>query len=183
MFKLDKKDTVLVVMDMQEKVAELMNEEMFETVVENVGIITKSAALMDIPIIETLQYPQSLGERVEDLISMPPPDLIVDKKSFSACRDESFMKFLKDKKAKSVILVGLEAHICILQTALDLLEAGYSVHIPADAVISVNDFNWETGLDMAQSAGAVITVTETSIYQLLGSSEAEEFKSVHKLLK
>lgn len=183
MFKLDKKNTVLVVMDMQEKLAELMNEDMLETVVDNVGIMTKSAAFMNIPIVETFQYSKGLGGRMADLEGLPKAELTIEKKSFSACGDENFIKFLKDKNAKSVILIGMEAHICILQTALDLLEAGFSVHIPADAVISANDFNWETGLDMAQSAGAVVTVTETAIYQLLGTSEAEEFKNVHKLLK
>lgn len=183
MFKLDKKSTVLVVMDMQEKLAELMNEDMLETVVDNVGIMTKSASFMGIPIIETFQDSKGLGGRMVDLEGLPKAALTIEKKKFSACGDENFMKFLKDKNIKSVILVGMEAHIGILQTALDLLEAGFSVHISADAVISANDFSWETGLDMTQSAGAVITVTETAVYQLLGTSEAEEFKNVHKLLK
>lgn len=183
MFKLDRKNTVLVVMDMQEKLSEIMTEEMFDTVALNVGILTQAMSLMNMPIVESLQYPQGLGQRVEELDKMPEPAMIIEKTAFSLCKDNRFMEYLKEMKIKSVILTGMEAHICILQTALDLLESGYSVHIPADAVISANDFNWETGLDMAQSAGAVITVTETAIYQLLQTSEANEFKNIQKLLK
>lgn len=183
MFKLKRDDSLLAVIDMQEKLADIMNEDMLETVVANVGILAQGMDLMRIPVAESLQYPKGLGRRLTELDGLVKPSLTIEKTSFSLGENEKFMDFLKKKDIKYVILTGMEAHICILQTALDLLEAGYSVHIPADAVISADDFNWETALDMAQNAGAVITVTETVLYQLLGSSEAREFKSVQKLLK
>lgn len=179
MYKLNRADTALVVIDMQEKLAAAMDEEMLEPVLMNSALLAAAFQEMGLPVIETLQYPKGLGETVEDL----EPALRIEKMAFSACKVPAFNDFLKNKGIKSVVLIGMEAHICVLQTALDLIDAGYSVHVASDAVISRNDFNWETALDMMQNAGAVITVAETAIFQLLGSAEAKEFKDIQKLMK
>lgn len=183
MFKLKKDDTVLVIIDMQERLSEAMDEDMLDTALSNTLLLAKAFNIMNIPVIETLQYPKGLGDIDEGLKGSYKAVLRVEKTTFSAYEDNKFVEFLEKNSIKNVVLSGMEAHICVLQTALDLLENGYNVHIAADAVISRNDFNWETGLDMAQKAGAVVSVAETVIYQLLGRSDVKEFKDIHKLMK
>ncbi len=182
MNKITRNDTALVVIDMQEKLVRAMDEEMLETVVNNVAVLAASLQLMGVPVIETVQNPKGLGNTISDLEELSPA-LRIEKNEFSICKRPEFGKFLQDKGIKNVILTGMEAHICVLLTAMDLVDAGYNVYIVADAVISRNDFNWETGLDMAQKSGASVTVTETVLYALLGSSEAPEFKDILKLVR
>ncbi len=183
MYKLSRKNTALVVIDMQEKLADVMDEDMFDTALRNTAILAESFRIMGLPVIETRQYPKGLGNTVEELRDSLEPGLIIEKTAFSACADQRFVGFLKENAVENVILTGMEAHICVLQTALDLIEAGFNVHIAADAVISRNDFNWETGLDMMQNAGVVVSVAETIIYQLIGDSSAKEFKEIQRLMK
>lgn len=183
MFKLKKDDTILVIIDMQEKLSEVMDEDMFDTAVSNTLLLAKAFNIMNIPVIETLQYPKGLGDTAEPLKGSFKAVMRIEKTTFSAYGNEKFIEFLEKNSIKNVVIAGMEAHICVLQTALDLLERGYGVHIAADAVISRNDFNWETGLDMAQNAGAVVSVAETVIYQLLGRSDVKEFKDIRKLMK
>lgn len=182
-YKPDRKNTVLLVLDMQEKSAELMDEDMLETTLRNISILSKSFHIMGLPVIETLQSPREFGNLREELRGVLEPQLTIEKTAFSAYAEEKIINFLKDSAIKTVVLTGMEAHISVLQTALDLLEAGFNVHIAADAVISQNDFNWETGLDMMQNAGAVISVAETIIYQLIGDSITKEFKDISRLFQ
>jgi nicotinamidase-related amidase len=103
--------------------------------------------------------------------------------SFSCCGDETFLSRLKNMQRRQVIVTGMETHICVLQTALELLAQGYYVHVVSDAVISRKKRNWELGLNMAASAGAVITSTEAAMFQLLKVAGTDEFKKLSKLVR
>jgi nicotinamidase-related amidase len=99
------------------------------------------------------------------------------------CGEENFNRKLNELNIKNVVIVGMETHICVLQTTIDLINAGYNTHVVADAVISRSKFNWRTGLEYMRDAGAKITVTETVLFQLLKKAGSEEFKAISKLIK
>jgi nicotinamidase-related amidase len=123
-----------------------------------------------------------LGETVPELKErLCSPAL--EKMTFSCCGDETFQKEIAATGRRQVILVGMETHVCVLQTALELLDAGYHVHLVSDAVMSRKRENWQTGLAVAAAAGAVVTSTEAALFQLLRVAGTEEFKRLSKLVR
>jgi len=183
MYTLNRENTVLLIVDIQDKLAAAMDDNMLDTVVTNNEILISGFNKMEIPVIESVQYPKGLGDTLSDLKKLLKPKYKIEKQTFSCATDNGFIDFLKNNSIKSVVISGMEAHVCILQTAIDLLNLGYAVHIVADAVISRNDFNWEIGIDYMQKAGAMITVTEIVLFQLLKSSTAPEFKYISEAVK
>lgn len=181
MFKLKKEDTALVVIDVQERLVVAMDPEIYADMLSNTVKLVKGAKVLGIPVICTEQYPKGIGHTVPELSE--EIDGAIEKISFSCCGEESFTKALKDKGIKSVVITGMETHVCVLQTVLDLLEDGFNVHVAADAACSRSDFNWEIALGMMEKAGAVITCAETVLFMLLGKAGTPEFKEVSKLVK
>lgn len=183
MIKLEKNNTALLIIDIQERLCDVMDEDMLDTVISNTSLLINSFNIMNIPIIETKQYPKGLGDTIDDIKDIINPLLTVEKTSFSVGNNNDVLHILNEKQIKNIVVVGMEAHICVLQTVIDLINNGFNVYVVADAVISKNDFSWETALDMMQKSNAYITVAETVIYQLIGDSSNKEFKEIHKLLK
>ncbi len=183
MEKLEKDNSVLLVVDMQDKLCDLMDEEMLDTVIQNTSILVKSFNIMNIPVIETKQYPKVYGNTVDDIVDILNPVLTIEKTTFSAGNNDKILEILKNKNIKNIIIVGMEAHISVLQTAIDFLNNSFNVYVIADAVISKNDFSWETALDFMQKLNANISVTEAIVYQLLKDSKSKEFNEIHKLFK
>jgi nicotinamidase-related amidase len=107
----------------------------------------------------------------------------IEKMTFSCCGEEPFPEQLRKLGRKQIIITGMESHVCVLQTVLQLLEAGYIVHVVADAVMSRKKENWRIALAMMQQAGAVITSTEIAIFQLLRVAGSEEFRKLSKLVR
>ncbi len=107
----------------------------------------------------------------------------IEKMNFSCCAEPSFLDALERTGRKKLIVVGMETHICVLQTVLDLLASGYVVHLVRDAVCSRDKLDWESGLDMSREAGAVITSTETVLFQLLERAGTDEFRKISKMVK
>ncbi|BAI80158.1 isochorismatase hydrolase [Deferribacter desulfuricans SSM1] len=182
MYSLKRDDAVLVVVDIQKKLVKIMPEKVYEKILKNNQILIKAAKILNIPVIYTQQYTKGLGETVDELKELLT-DEHVEKLTFSCCKEQSFLEKLKSLGRKSVILTGMEAHICVLQTAIDLLENGYNVFTVADAVCSRFKDNWKFGLEYMRDAGAKITVVETVLFQLLERSDAKEFKEVQALIK
>ncbi|KAA0257955.1 hydrolase [Deferribacter autotrophicus] len=182
MFTLKRDDAVLVVVDIQEKLVKVMPEKVYEKIKKNVKILLEAAKILNIPVIYTQQYTKGLGETVSEL-KQYLDDSHVEKLTFSCCKEQTFLDKLKATGKKSVILTGMEAHICVLQTAIDLIENQYNVFTVADAVCSRLKDNWKFGLEYMRDAGAKITVVETVLFQLLERSDANEFKEVQKLIK
>jgi isochorismate hydrolase len=181
-FYLDKNKAVLLVIDIQDKLCGVMDPAILAQLTGNVSILLEAAGELGIPVITTEQYTRGLGEIIP-VIREKLPAPAVEKMSFSCCGDKSFTSRLKSLRREQVIVTGMETHICVLQTVLDLLAEEFHVHVAADAVMSRKKKNWKTGLDMAASAGAVITSTETVLFQLLKVAGTNEFKKLSKLVR
>ncbi len=181
-FFLESSDAVLVVIDVQEKLCRAMDEKVLERLVHNAGILMESARELAIPVVATEQYVKGLGETLPALKEhLTGPAL--EKMTFSCCGDRAFLDRLKELGRRQVIVVGMETHVCVLQTVIELLDAGYCVHLVRDAVMSRRKDNWFVGLETAREAGAVITSTEAALFQLLKVAGTDSFKKLSKLVR
>lgn len=181
MFKLKKEETAVVVIDVQERLVVAMDEDVYSDMLSNTSRLVQGANVLGVPVLATQQYTKGLGGTVGELAK--DIDGHIEKVTFSCCGEESFEASLKEKGVKTVVVAGMETHVCVLQTVLDLLEKGYNVHVAADAVCSRSDFNWEIALGMMEKAGAVITCAESVLFMLLGKAGTPEFKEISKLVK
>jgi len=181
-FFLKSEDAVLVVVDVQEKLCRAMDEKVLERLVRNAGILLEAAQELAIPVVATEQYVKGLGETLPEL-KQRLTDPAMEKMTFSCCGDGAFLQKLQRLGRKQVIVVGMETHVCVLQTVIELLDAGYTVHLVRDAVMSRRKDNWFVGLETAQAAGAVITSTEAALFQLLRIAGTEPFKKLSKLVR
>jgi nicotinamidase-related amidase len=176
--KLDRERAALVVVDVQEAFRKAVPS--FADVAEASATLVRGAAAMDVPIHVTEQYPKGLGETVPEVADHLPEGVApVEKVRFSAAEADGF-----DLGGRNQALVcGIETHVCVNQTVLDLLDAGVEVHVAADAVGSRTKENRTLGLHKAERAGAVLTSVETALFELLRGSDAPEFKRVQELVK
>jgi len=177
----DRVDAVLVVIDVQERLAAAMPHR--DEVVATVSMLVRSARLLGIPVLVTRQHPEKLGDVVADLQEALGEYTPIDKTSFCCRADEVFSDELADTWRGQVVLVGMEAHICIAQTALALVEDGYRVHVVADGVCSRRESDCETALERLRYAGAAVTSAEAVLYEVLGGSGTDEFSAVLALVK
>jgi nicotinamidase-related amidase len=180
-FFIEKHSVVLVIVDIQEKLASIMTER--KKVTDNCLHMIESAKLLKIPVILNEQYPKGLGPTVNEIKEALQPYAPLEKVTFSCCRGGSFHDILTSTGRKKVILAGMETHVCVLQTCLDLLMEGYAVHVVADAVCSRTEENFRIAIEFMRDAGAVITCTETVLFQLLEKAGTEEFKSISRRIK
>lgn len=179
-FTLDRDDTVLFVVDLQDRLLAVM--EYKDQVIKNNLTLITTAQELNLPVIATEQYPKGLGRTAPELLDFLGEDSIFTKNCFTAYTAEVAAK-LKSLSRKKILLSGSETHICVFQTARDLINAGYEVFLVRDAVCSRRQENWRNGLDLMQSMGAVITNTETALYDLLKVSGTPEFKKLSQLIK
>jgi nicotinamidase-related amidase len=179
---LDPSECALIVIDIQEKLLPPIFEK--ERLVKNVQLLIRLAAILQIPAIGTTQYAKGLGEIVPELKPLLPQPAI-DKQAFSCFGSDAFCTSLKrlPGQRNTVLLCGMESHICVMQTSLAALREGYLVHVASDAVSSRTKWNWKTGLERMRAAGAVISSTEMMIYELLRSSGTDAFKQILPHLK
>ena len=173
----------LIVVDMQEKLLPPIWEK--ERLVRNVQLLIRLAGIAKIPALVTTQYAKGLGNTVSDIASMLPDTPPIDKLMFSCFGSDVFCSLLKRLPGQrtTVLLCGMETHICVMQTALGALREGYLVHVASDAVSSRTELNWRIGLDRMRAAGAVLSSTEMMIYELLRSSSAPAFRELLPYLK
>jgi len=174
-------NTALVLMDVQEKLAAVMAQR--EAVVARMGLLVELVKLFGLPVIVTEQYPQGLGRTLPELAHRLPSYKPIEKLHFNGCKVDAFVQTLRRASVKRIILAGMEAHVCVLQTSLDLVYRGYEVHVPADAVCSRNLQDWQVALRLMERGGVAITTVETVIFQLLGQAGTPEFKKMLRLLK
>jgi nicotinamidase-related amidase len=177
--KLD--DTALVAIDVQGKLAQLMHNrtELFK----NLRLMIQGAQVLGIPILWTEQYPKGLGPTVQEVSELLPGIQPIAKNAFSCCGERAFRAVLEPLGRRQILLTGIEAHVCVHQTAMDLLEAGYEVQVIADAVSSRTAENRHIGLEKMRDAGVVITSTETALFELIKVAEGPQFKQISKLVK
>jgi len=179
-FTLNREETALLIIDVQERLAPVMHNR--EQVINNNKVLINAAAEMKLPVIATEQYPKGLGRTVPELLAMLDENNIYAKMTFSAYTDE-VKAALKDCGRKKILVTGMETHVCVLQTVRDLIAAGYTVFLVKDAVASRTNDNYQNGLDQMKSFGAVITNTETVVFDLLKVAGTPEFKVLSKLIK
>jgi nicotinamidase-related amidase len=173
----------LIVVDMQQKLLPPIWEK--ERLVRNTQLLIRLAGILKIPAIVTTQYAKGLGETVPEIASLLPDRPPVDKLMFSCFGSEVFCSLLKRLPGQrtTVLLCGMETHICVMQTALGALREGYLVHVASDAVSSRTELNWRIGLGRMSAAGAILSSAEMMTYELLRSSGAPAFKELLPYLK
>lgn len=172
----------LVMIDMQVKLASVMPAEALQSVVKNCGVLAQAAHFLAVPTILTEQYPQGLGETIPEIKQHLPNSKPITKTAFSACGEPKFNQQLHRDKPQ-IILAGMEAHICVLQTALTLLQAGKQVFVLEDAIISRCSANKANALARLRDAGCVISNTESVVFEWLGDASHEAFKAISKLIR
>jgi nicotinamidase-related amidase len=173
--------TVLVVIDIQSKLWNVMHDK--SLILENAQKLVKALRVLSVPIILTEQNPQGLGPTCPELMQCMPEVKALPKFCFNCCQDEVFDKELVSLNRKQVLLCGIESHICVHQTALELLSRGYEVQVVADAVGSRVQPNKEVSLVRMQREGAKLTVAEMAIFELLGRADSPLFKEILKVIK
>lgn len=178
-----KDDTSFVVVDVQERLMGAMPEDITETNLKNMKILLEAAKILDIPVMVTEQYPKGLGPTIEEIRESIDDFSPIEKVVFSCARAGEFKSALKSLERSSVLLLGVETHVCVLQTAIDLVNDGYSVYVPADAVVSRRKLDWQKGVDLMEKAGAVVGTTEAFLFQLLECAGTDEFKQISRLVR
>ena len=179
MLNIDK--TALVIIDVQEKLSRVMHEK--EKLFENLQKLVKGVKLLNIPIIITEQNPNGLGPTVSEIAPLLTDIRPVTKFSFSCCGEEPFLRQLEILNRKQVLLTGIETHVCVYQTAVDLIEAGYEVHTVIDCVSSRTPENKNLALDKMNSEGAKLTSVEIVLFELLRTAASPKFKELSKIVK
>jgi len=181
--KMEREEAILIVVDVQDLLMKQMDQEVGENVIRNIRTLIAFAKKMSIPILTTEQYPKGLGKTVSEIKMELGSILPIEKVSFSCCGEETFNGQLNPLARKQAILTGIETHVCVLQTANDLIQKGYEVHVVADAICSRRKLDWEIGLRWMEKRGAMISTTEIIAFQLLKEAGTEEFRELSKLLK
>ena len=173
----------LIVVDIQEKLLPPIFQK--EQLVRNAKLLIRAAGVLKIPAIVSTQYAKGLGKTVPEVASLLPETEAIDKNLFSCFGSEAFCTLLKrlPGNRNTLLLCGMESHICVAQTALAALREGYLVHVASDAVSSRTEWNWKIGLERMRAAGAMISSTEMMIYELMRSSSSEAFKEMLPHLK
>jgi nicotinamidase-related amidase len=180
---LDAAQCALVVIDIQEKLLPPIFQK--DQLLRNAQLLIRAAEILKIPALVSTQYSKGLGGTVPEVASLLPGVESIDKTLFSCFGSDAFCSLLKRLRGNrnTLLLCGMESHICVTQTALAALREGYLVHVASDAVSSRTEWNWKVGLDRMRAAGAVISSTEMTIYELMGSSSSAAFKALLPHLK
>jgi nicotinamidase-related amidase len=174
-------NTALVLIDVQEKLLRAMHNQ--SDLLENIKKMVKGARILGLPVLWTEQNPAGLGPTVPEIAELLPDKIPVSKFSFSCCGSEPFMEDLKAIDRKSILVAGIEAHVCVYQTVVDLINLQFDVEVVADAVASRSPENRFIGLKKSKAAGADITSVETALFELLKEAKGDRFKGISKLVK
>jgi nicotinamidase-related amidase len=174
-------EAILVVIDVQQKLLPAISRG--EEIVKRCEILVQGAKALGVPVVLTEQYPSGLGSTTADITRHAGDCPCVEKMTFSCAREPAFMSTLEISERRQVLLCGIETHVCVLQTALGLLEDGYVVHVAADAVGSRSDKNHENALSRLGKAGAIITNTESALFEMLEKAGTDEFKTIARLIR
>lgn len=174
---------LLVLVDFQEKFFPILKKSVVKLVKANILLLIKMFKEINIPMIGTEHYVKGLGHTEKDVLKEWGDAPMTGKIIFNCCGDEKFLQNLEKNSRPVVVIAGLETHICVLQTVLDLLERNYQVVVLKDAVVSSTKLKWENGLELMKEAGVHILNTETLLFYLLKRADTKEFKYLVKLLK
>lgn len=171
----------LIIVDVQERLWPAMDQK--EVLLQNIVRLAKGADILGIRIIATEQYRKGLGATLPELAAAVAEFSPIEKLSFSACGAEEFVQALRAGKMEDVVLCGIEAHVCVSQTCLDLISEGFRVFVVADAVASRTEANCRGGLERMRAAGATLVTTEMLLFELLERAGTSEFKAILQLIR
>jgi nicotinamidase-related amidase len=173
----------LVVIDIQEKLLPPIFQK--DQLVRNSQLLIRAAGILKIPALVSTQYAKGLGGTVPEIASLLSGSEAIDKTMFSCFGSDAFCGLLKrlPGPCSTLLLCGMESHICVAQTALGALREGFLVHVASDAVSSRTEWNWKVGLERMRAAGAILSSTEMMIYELMRSSSSAAFKELLPHLK
>lgn len=178
---LDKNDSLLLIIDVQERLVSALDKRVVVTRAET---LAKVAKILGIPTIATQQYPKGLGLIVDPVKQNLASDTpIFDKTSFSAVREEGFLDILKPFNKKQIIICGIETHVCVHQTAADLIADGFEVYVVKDACASRNKYEFKQGIERMQENGAKISCLEIVLFEWLRNAKHPNFKEIQALIK
>lgn len=176
-----KEETILVVIDVQEKLMPAMYEK--ESVEKQTVKLASGMEVFGVPRIVTTQYSKGLGQTIESVSNALGEYKLFDKFTFSAYKDKDFRTALEESGRKTVVIAGVESHVCVEQTALDLVEAGYDVALALDCVSSRHEQSIKASVLTLSAAGVVITCAESILFDLMESAKAPEFKAISAIVK
>ena len=179
---LRREETGLVVVDVQEGFRPVIDG--FDGMARNVGLLAEGFGVLGRPVIASEQYPKGLGHTVPEVAErLPDGSTVVEKLRFSACGVGDFDSALEAASCRSWVVCGIETHVCVNQTVLDLLARGHEVHVAADAVSSRSPANRALALEKMQAAGAHLTSAEMALFEMLEEAGSPEFKAISKLVR
>jgi nicotinamidase-related amidase len=172
---------LVLLVDLQEPF--LRNVEERERVIERSRFIAESAGILNVPILATTQYASRMGTVIPEIASLLPNAALVDKMTFSCACDDATVESIRNFDRRQILIAGVETHICVAQTALDLVQHGYQVHVAADAVSSRGMDRHKLGMEKMRDSGVIPCSAEQAVFELLYESGTEQFKSILKLVK
>lgn len=174
-------DSVLVLIDIQQRLLDAMPEGVGEKMIKQVDILVQAANVLQIPVMVTEQYPKGLGNTVPKLMErLPIPAL--EKTCFSCVQLDEFISYVRSNYRGQIILTGMESHICVLQTALELHEQQFQVFVVEDAICSRQTQNQQNALLRLRQAGVIVSNTESVLFEWLGDAKHKEFRTLSKLV-
>lgn len=173
-------NALLMIIDIQTRLVPVMSHG--QKAIDGTQVLIKTSEALGMPVVVTEQYTKGLGNTVEMLMPSHSDYAVFEKNTFSGCTPE-VLDFLMNAGRKQIVLVGMETHVCVYQTARALIKNGYAVFVPMDAVCSRTKENYMNGLELMRSSGAVITNVETVFFDLLKEAGTEEFRQLRKLIK
>ena len=179
---LDRGDALLLLVDVQDRLAQAMPPEGMARLTKNAGVLLKVARRLGLPVVASEQYKKGLGDTIpelRELLASPP----IEKLEFSCGASKPVAREILQTGRKQVIVAGMEAHVCVFQTVRDLLREGFAVFLPQDAIVSRTEENRQVGLRLCEKAGATLTSTETVLFDLLGVAGTPEFKELAPLIR
>lgn len=178
---LNRDDAVLFIIDVQEGFRKVLQD--FDQLAKGISILIEGMKVLDVPIVVTEQYPRGLGKTVEELSQLLGEHQYFEKNCFSSAAIPELLSWLKHSGKHQVILCGIETHVCVNQTAHDLLHHGYSVHLITDAVASRVASNKAVGIEKIVNSGGIVSSVEMALFEMLVEAGTDKFKAIAKLVK
>jgi nicotinamidase-related amidase len=179
--QISKENTTALFVDFQQRLFPVMNEK--ETLLKNTKMLVEGLSILGIPFAFSQQYTKGLGETIDDLRKLVPDFTAFEKKDFSCFGAEQYTAFLQQHQSKTIILCGIEAHVCLLQSAIDLKEYGYFPIVVTDCIASRSALSKESALDRLRFENIMTCTSESILFELIRSASAPEFKAISKLVR
>jgi len=180
-FVATREDSLLLIVDFQQAMLKVVDS--WETIARKVRQLTCAADILKIPILLTEQYRKGLGGTVSEVLREIRSPVVCQKEHFSACLESEFLPTVRSFGRNKIVVTGMETHVCVLQTGLDLIKEGYQIHLVADAVASRASENRDIAIGLLRQAGALITSTEIVIFQWARRSNTDEFRKILPIVK